>query len=115
MVEDLWYEPLEDRIIVEPLPVEMKSVGGVWFAEDYIKRSCQGMVVKVGPGRRFPKTGIQVPCECQPGDVVLYSRYEGDIIKSKQGKTYIILRESTGVMAIIPKERIELNVSAILN
>lgn len=115
MVTDLFYEPTEDRIIVEPLEAQIQSSGGVWFAEEYVKRSCQGIVIKVGPGKRFPKTGIQVPCECKPGDIVLFSRYEGDVMKTKQGNTYILLRESTGVLAIIPQERIEFNVEKMLN
>lgn len=102
-IED-WH-PLGDKVIVEPFTPPEKSSGGVYFAEEWQLRVCQGKVIKVGKGRWNKQRTVFIPCQVKEGDYVLYSRYGGFFIKEQtSGRNYIILREETDILAITGEE-----------
>ena len=79
--------PLEDRVLVEPLPVEEKTASGIIIPDTAKEKPTKGVVVAVGPGKKDEPLHVKV------GDIVIYSKYSGTEINI-DGKKYIILRQS---------------------
>ncbi|MGQ9864137.1 MAG: co-chaperone GroES [Bacteroidia bacterium] len=80
-------KPLADRVVVEPLPAEEKTVGGIIIPDTAKEKPQKGTVVAVGPGKKDEPVTVQV------GQKVLYSKYAGTEI-TVDGKEYLIMRES---------------------
>jgi len=85
-------EPLDDRIVVEPVEAEKKTKGGIVLPDTAQEKPQQGKVVAVGPGRVLD-SGERAPVPVKKGDKVLYGKYGGTEIEVG-GVTYMILRES---------------------
>lgn len=92
--------PLDSRVIVEPLKDTGKSAGGVILPEtmeedDGVRR---GKVLEVGPGWRA-ENGDVTPLTVKIGDTVLYS--QGRFYKTKlDDKQVLIIRESD-ILAVV--------------
>lgn len=80
-------KPLADRVVVEPLPAEEKTAGGIIIPDTAKEKPQKGTVVAVGPGKKDEPMSVQV------GQTVLYSKYAGTEI-TIDGKEYLIMRES---------------------
>lgn len=104
------WQPLGEYVMVEPLEIPEKvTKGGILIPGLYQLRSCKGIVHKFGKGRWSKSLKTCIPCEVKAGDVILYSRFGGNMLKDKvSGKHYIILRESTDILAIIGKASLEI-------
>ena len=85
-------EPLEDRIVVEPLEAEGKTRGGIVLPDTAKEKPQRGKVIAVGPGRMLD-TGKRAAPAVKKGDVVVYAKYGGMEVEVG-GKEYMILRES---------------------
>ena len=80
-------KPLADRVVVEPLDAEEKTVGGIFIPDNAKEKPQKGKVIAVGPGKADEKM------ELKKDDVVLYGKYSGTEIKVN-GKALLIMRES---------------------
>jgi chaperonin GroES len=88
------YHPIEDRVLVKVSPMEEKTAGGIVIAqqtkdaEDMAQS--HGFFVAGGAEAitRLAKGGIQ------PGDVVLFARYAGQVYRGKDGEPYRIMMTS---------------------
>ena len=85
-------EPLDDRIVVEPMEAESKTKGGIVLPDTAKEKPQKGTVISVGPGR-VADDGKRIPPTVKKGDKVIYARYGGSEI-DVDGKEYMILRES---------------------
>jgi chaperonin GroES len=85
-------EPLEDRIVVEPMEAEEKTRGGIVIPDSAKEKPQKGKVISVGPGRVLDN-GKRVAPAVKKGDTVVYAKYGGMEIEI-DGKDYMILRES---------------------
>ena len=85
-------EPLDDRIVVEPMEAEEVTKGGIVLPDTAKEKPVQGKVVAVGPGRVLD-TGERAEPAVKKGDVVVYAKYGGTEVEI-EGDEYIILRES---------------------
>ncbi|MEW6350180.1 MAG: co-chaperone GroES [Thermodesulfobacteriota bacterium] len=85
------FRPLQDRILIERVESEEKSVGGIILPDTAKEKPQQGKVVAVGPGRR-DEAGKIIPMEIKVGDKILFGKYTGTEIKI-DGIEYIIMRE----------------------
>lgn len=72
--------PLGDRIVVEPLEVEMPTAGGILLPDAAKPKPQRGRVLAVGRGKLL-EDGKRVPLEIAEGDEVLYGQYAGDDVK----------------------------------
>jgi chaperonin GroES len=72
--------PLGNQILLQQLPKEEKTAGGLFYAERYQEEQRLFKVLAVGPGRYNGK-GILCPPEVSIGDYVLVDQY------TLQGKT----------------------------
>lgn len=94
------FTPLDDRILVDVLPPETKTAGGLFIPDMAQNRQNRGVVVAVGPGRRNKKAKLR-PMDVQMGDQIIYAEYAGTAIEVL-GKEVLILREDE-VIAIVNK------------
>ena len=86
------FEPLGDRVLVEPSKEEEKTKGGIIIPDTAKEKPQQGKVVAVGPGKR-DDSGKVVPMNVAAGDNVLYGKYGGNEIKL-EGKEYMLMDQS---------------------
>ena len=92
-------QPLGDRIIVKPLDAQEMSKGGIVLPDTVKEKPQEGKVVAVGKGK-IGEDGKAIAMEVKVGDIVLYSKYGGNEITSKNGEELLVVREDD-VFAIL--------------
>lgn len=80
-------KPLADRVLVEPMPAEEKTAGGIIIPDTAKEKPQRGKVIAVGAGKKDEPMTVGV------GDKVLYGKYSGTEL-SIEGKDLLIMRES---------------------
>jgi len=90
--------PLDDRIVVEPMEAEEKTAGGIVLPDTAKEKPQKGKVLAVGPGKLLDD-GSRAQPVVKKGDVILYAKYGGTEVKV-EGKELLIMRESD-VLAIV--------------
>jgi chaperonin GroES len=85
-------EPLDDRVVVEPMEAESKTKGGIVLPDTAKEKPQKGVVIAAGPGR-VADDGKRIPPTVKKGDKVIYAKY-GGMETEVDGKEYMILRES---------------------
>jgi len=86
-------KPLADRVLIEPVPVEEKTIGGIIIPDTAKEKPLKGHVVAVGSGKEDEKMVLK------EGDEVLYGKYAGTEIEI-ENKKYLIMRQSD-VLAVL--------------
>ncbi len=92
-------QPLADRIIVKPLDPEEVTKGGIVLPETAKEKPQEGKVVAVGKGKVAEDGSLKV-LELKKGDRVLYGKYSGTEIATKEGDELLIMREDD-VFAVV--------------
>ncbi len=92
-------KPLGDRVVIKPLEAEAKSKGGIVLPDTAKEKPQEGKVVAVGKGRILENGTVQAP-EVKVGDKVLYGKYSGNEITTKEGEELLIMKEED-ILAII--------------
>ncbi len=92
-------KPLGDRIVVKPLEAEEKTKGGIVLPDTAKEKPQEGKVVAVGKGRILESGQVQAP-EVKVGDRVLYGKYTGTEITTKDGDELLIMKEED-ILAIV--------------
>ncbi len=92
-------QPLEDRIVVEPVDAESTTASGLVIPDTAKEKPQQGKVLAAGPGKRSDNTGELIPMDISVGDTVVYSKYGGTEI-TNAGKEVLILA-ARDVLAIV--------------
>lgn len=83
--------PLNDRILIQRVESEEKTVGGIIIPDSAKEKPSEGKVAAIGPGKRNKK-GERIPLDLKEGDKVLFSKYGGTEVKL-DGEDYLIMRE----------------------
>jgi chaperonin GroES len=83
----LTFKPLADRVLIEPVPAELKTASGLIIPDSAKEKPLKGKVVAVGPGK------VDEPMTVKVGEEVLYGQYSGTEI-NLDGTTYLIMREA---------------------
>lgn len=91
-------KPLEDRIVVKALEVELTTPSGLVIPDTAKEKPQEGEVLAVGPGR-IDERGNRVPVDVAVGDKVIYSKYGGTEVKYN-GEEFLIL-SARDVLAVI--------------
>ena len=91
-------KPLSDRVVVEAVPAEDVSSGGIILPDTAQEKPQQGTVVAAGPGK-VSDSGKSVAMEVNKGDKILYGKYSGTEF-SFEGTEYLIMRESD-ILAVL--------------
>ncbi|MBO8441552.1 MAG: co-chaperone GroES [Firmicutes bacterium] len=91
-------QPLGDRVIVETLNEEEKTVGGIVLASNAQEKPTTGKVVSVGSGKVLDN-GNTLPMSVKVGDVVMFDKYVGTEV-TDDGNDYLVLHDSD-IVAIV--------------
>jgi len=92
-------QPLSDHVVIKPLEAESKSKGGIVLPDTAKEKPQEGEVVAVGRGKGLENGTVRAP-EVKVGDKVLYGKYSGNEITTKDGQELLIMREED-ILAII--------------
>jgi chaperonin GroES len=92
-------KPLGDRVVVKALEAESKSKGGILIPDSVKEKPQEGKVVAVGKGKTLENGTVAAP-EVRVGDKVLYGKYSGNEITTKEGEELLIMREED-ILAVI--------------
>jgi chaperonin GroES len=92
-------KPLGDRVVVKPLEAESKTRGGIVLPDTAKEKPQEGKIVAVGKGKTMDNGSVQAP-EVKVGDKVLYGKYSGNEITTKDGEELLIMKEED-ILAII--------------
>ncbi|MDD5254461.1 MAG: co-chaperone GroES [Candidatus Omnitrophica bacterium] len=92
-------KPLEDRVVIKPLEAENKTKGGIVLPDTAKEKPQEGKVVAVGEGKTL-ESGTIKPLKVKVGDKVLYGKYSGNEITTKDGEELLIMREED-ILAVI--------------
>lgn len=93
------FKPLGDRVLIEVLEAEEKTKGGIVLPDTAKEKPQQGKVIAVGKGKLL-ENGEVKPLEVKEGDIVVFSKYAGTEVRTKEGDEYLILREDD-ILAIV--------------
>jgi chaperonin GroES len=86
------FEPLYDRIAVEPLEHEHKTPGGIIIPDTAKDKPIKGKVVAVGHGYKLD-SGEVSKLKLKVGDTVIYGKWGGTEVEIN-GKTLVVMKES---------------------
>jgi len=86
-------KPINDRVVVRPLPAEEKTKGGIIIPDTAKEKPQRGEVVAVGPGKKDHSMTVKA------GDQVLYGKYAGQEFQL-EGEELLIMREDD-ILAVI--------------
>ena len=92
-------KPLGDRIVIKQLEAEEKTKGGIVLPDTAKEKPQEGKVVAIGKGKVLESGQVQV-LEVKVGDRILYAKYSGTEISTKDGEDYLIIREDD-VLAVV--------------
>jgi chaperonin GroES len=92
-------KPLGDRVVIKALEAENKTKGGIVLPDTAKEKPQEGKVVAVGKGKVLENGSVQA-LEVKVGDKVLYGKYSGNEITTKDGEELLIMREED-ILAII--------------
>ena len=91
-------QPLGDRVLVEPLEAEEKTLGGILIPDTAKEKQQKGKIIAVGKGR-VDEDGKLTPLEVKVNDQILFGRYTGTEVKIGSSD-YLIIKEDD-ILAII--------------
>jgi chaperonin GroES len=92
-------QPLGDRVAVKALEAESKTKGGIIVPDSAKEKPQEGLIVAVGKGKVLDN-GTVAALEVKVGDKVLYGKYSGNEITTKDGEEILIMREDD-ILAIV--------------
>ena len=84
--------PLADRVLVKPLEALEKTKGGILLPDTAKEKPQEGKIVAVGKGKIREDGALQAP-QVKVGDRVLYGKYSGTEVTTKDGEDLLIMRE----------------------
>lgn len=99
MAKDINLNPLDDRIVVEPVAAEEKTAGGIVLPDSAKEKPQRGIVLAVGPGKLLDN-GERGQLSVVVGDEVIYGKYSGSDVEV-DGREVKILRESDVLAKVI--------------
>ena len=91
---DIQIQPLADRIVVKPLDAQEVTKGGIVLPDTAKEKPQEGKVVAVGKGK-VTEEGKLKALEVRVGDRVLYGKYSGTEITTKEGQELLICARMT--------------------
>ncbi len=99
MAKDINLNPLDDRIVVEPVAAEEKTAGGIVLPDTAKEKPQRGVVLAVGPGKLLD-SGERGELSVAGCGEVIYGKYYGSDIEI-DGREVKILRESDVLAKVV--------------
>lgn len=85
MVQIMKIRPLQDEVLVELLPPDDHSEGGIVLPESSRGRANRGIVLALGQWRNAKNNRALIPHEVKIGDKVLFGSYAGTEVRRHLG------------------------------
>jgi chaperonin GroES len=85
-------QPLNNFLLVKTAKAVDKTDGGILLTGKAKIVKTEGQVISVGPGRTHPDSGIVFEMPVQPGDGVVYGKYDGTEI-DLNGEKHTLIRD----------------------
>ena len=92
-------QPLADRIVVKALEAAEVTKGGIVLPETAKEKPQEGKIIAIGKGKVLDSGEVRAP-EVKVGDRVLYGKYSGTEITTKDGEELLIMKEED-ILAIV--------------
>ncbi len=92
-------KPLGDRVLVKVLEAKEKTESGIYLPDSAKEKPQEAEVIAVGQGKVLESGKVQAP-EVKVKDKVLFGKYSGTAVTTKEGEEYLILREDD-ILAVI--------------
>lgn len=92
-------QPLDDRVVVEPLEAEETTAGGIVLPDTAKEKPQRGKVLAVGPGTLLD-SGDRATMSVAKGDEVIFGKYSGTDVELN-GSELKILREGDILAKIV--------------
>lgn len=86
-------KPLADRVLIKPVAVEEKTIGGIIIPDSAKEKPLKGEVLAVGNGTKDEEMVVKV------GDTVLYGKYAGTELEW-EGEKFLIMKQSD-ILAVV--------------
>jgi len=99
MAKGINLNPLDERIVVEPVAAEETTAGGIVLPDSAQEKPQRGVVLAVGPGKLLD-SGERGELSVVVGDEVIYGKYAGSDVEV-DGREVKILRESDVLAKVI--------------
>ncbi len=99
MAKGINLNPLDDRIVVEPVAAEDVTAGGIVLPDSAKEKPQRGVVLAIGPGRLLD-SGERGEPSVAVGDEVIYGKYAGSDVEVDDREVKI-LRESDVLAKVI--------------
>ena len=99
MAKGINLNPLDERIVVEPVAAEETTAGGIVLPDSAQEKPQRGVVLAVGPGKLLD-SGERGELSVAVGDEVIYGKYAGSDVEV-DGREVKILRESDVLAKVI--------------
>jgi chaperonin GroES len=90
--------PLNDKIVVERLEADDKTVGGIILPDTAKEKPKQGKILSVGEGKPL-ESGSRAPFQVKVGDRVLFTSYAGNEV-TLDGKEFLVMTEDD-ILAVV--------------
>lgn len=89
--------PLGDRILVERIPAEEKTAGGIIIPDSAKEKPQKGKVIAVGKGNKDEK-GNHIALDVKMGDIVVFAKWGGT--EFKMGSQELLILKESDILAI---------------
>jgi len=87
------FKPLNNYVLMERLPEESKTAGGIIIPDNAKEKPVRGRVVAVGDG--IIEDGKRIPMTVAVGDVVMFAKWASSINEVKiDGKDLVLIKEN---------------------
>lgn len=94
------FRPMEDRVLVEAVEADERTVGGIILPDSAREKPQRGIVITIGPGKLLD-SGQRGEMGVSVGDEVFYGKYSGTEVEFGSDQ-YVVLREGD-ILAVVDK------------
>lgn len=94
-------KPLGDRVLLKVLDAEERTKGGIYLPDTAKEKPQEAKIIEVGEGKLLDD-GTRQKLLVKKGDIVLFGKYSGTEVSTKDGENYLIVKEED-ILAIITK------------
>jgi chaperonin GroES len=92
------FEPINDKLICEPVEQDEMSAGGIILPELSDQKTLKGKVIYAGKGF-WAAPGLFIETTLKPGDIIMYQRFAAQTFEH-DGKEYQVVQERDTITKI---------------
>ncbi len=87
-------KPLNDRLLIEKIPAEEVTRGGIFIPDTARERPVRGKILAKGPGRWKADASARIPITPEEGQTVMFAKHNAGLeIKDDEGRELLVVKE----------------------